>query len=115
MLCSGPMKSPASIPAPEMRARTARLLRGETQPWTVWWLLGPPVLAAALWLGMTAENFRYDEAHFWGAMLDTLKFLLCLFWLTLAWRSSGNVRHRFWRAAARCTIAAGLLFVGLTY
>jgi hypothetical protein len=80
----------------------------------VWWLLGPSVLAGADSLGVTAENLRYDEAHFWGAMLDMLKFLLCVFWLTLAWRCSGNVRHLFWRAAAWLTIAAGLLFVGLT-
>src|SRR5436853_7717627 len=85
MLCSGPMKCPATIAIPHMRAQATRLLRGETAPWTVWWLLGPPVLAGAVWLGIWAEDLRYDEAHFWGAMLATLKFMLCLFWLTLAW------------------------------
>lgn len=103
--------SPDTAPA----ALSARLLRGGVGPRAVWWLLGPIVLAAAIWLGLTAETFRYEEAHFWGAMLDTLKLLLCLFWLTLAWRTARDVRHQFWRLAARCAVAAGLVFVGLTY
>jgi hypothetical protein len=116
MLCSGPMNSkPLAMTAAAIRGRGARVLRGESGPWPVWWLLGPVILAAATWLALTAESFRYEEAHFWGALLDTLKLLLCLFWLTLAWRTAADVRHRFWRLAARCAIAAGLVIVGLTY
>jgi hypothetical protein len=91
-----------------------RAVRGEAQLWQVWWLAGIPVIAIATWLGMVAEDFRYDEEHFWGAVLDTLKFLFCLFWLVVAWRCSGNAAG-FWRGAGRVAIALSILFVGLTY
>ena len=90
-------------------------IHGEARLWQVWWLAGLPVVAAAMWLGMTAEDLRFDEEHFWGAVLDTVKFMLCLFWLVAAWRCSGNTGSGFWRATGRMAIALCVLFVGLTY
>ncbi len=92
-----------------------RAIHGEARLWQVWWLAGIPVIAAATWLGITAEDFRFDEEHAWGAILDTLKFMLCLFWLVSAWRCSHNVGSGFWRGMGRLAIALSVLFVGLTY
>lgn len=93
----------------------AAALRGNASLWKVWWLAGLPVIALAYGLGVAAEKFRYAEAHFAGAMLDTLKFLLCLMWLTVAWRCSGNVGRPAWAGVGRAAIVAGVLLVGLTY
>lgn len=90
-------------------------LRGDARLWKVWWLAGIPVAALAYGLGVGAESLRHDGAHFPGALLDTLKFLLCLFWLTVAWRCSGNVDRRAWSHIGRCAIAFVTLLVGLTY
>jgi hypothetical protein len=93
----------------------SRAMRGEAALWQVWWLAGIPVVALAVWLGMTAEDFRYDEEHFWGALFDTTKFLLCLAWLVTAWRCSHNVRIRALRHIGRIAIGMAILFVGLIY
>ena len=90
-------------------------LHGHASLWKVWWLAGIPVAGLTYGLGVSAENLRLDEAHFSGALLDTLKFLLCLFWLTVAWRCTGNVSRRLWSGVARCAIAVVVLLVGLTY
>lgn len=108
------MKLPDSLAPHHPREFLRRAMRGEAQLWQVWWLAGIPVVAMATWLGMLAEDFRYDEEHFWGAVLDTLKFLFCLFWLVVAWRCSGNAAG-FWRGTGRVAIALSILFVGLTY
>ena len=102
------------IPPHRTREFIRRAVRGEAQLWQVWWLAGIPVVAIATWLGMTAEDFRYDEEHFWGALLDTLKFMLCLFWLVVAWRCADNA-DSFWRGVGRVAIALSVLFVGMTY
>jgi hypothetical protein len=99
----------------DMSREVASALHGNASLWKVWWLAGIPVAALAYGLGVSAESFRYDEAHFSGALLDTLKFLLCLLWLTVAWRCSGNVDRRMWSGIARCAIAVVVLLVGLTY
>lgn len=91
-----------------------RAIRGEAMLWQVGWLGGLPAVAVAIWLGMAAADFRYDEEHFWGAVLDTLKFMLCLFWLVAAWRCPDNTGSGFWRGAGRLAIALSVLFVGLT-
>ena len=106
---------PQPIPPRSTREFIRRAVRGEAHLWQVWWLAGIPVIAAATWLGITAEDLRYDEAHFGGAVLDTVKFMLCLFWLVAAWRCSGNAGNGFWRATGRLAIALSILFVGLTY
>ena len=93
----------------------AAALDGDAELWKVWWLGGVPITAFAYWLGLTAESFRYDEAHFAGAILDTLKFLLCLMWLTVAWRCSENVRKPAWSGIAKAAIVVSVLLVGLTY
>ena len=54
-----------------------------------------------------------DKIHNLGS--DTLKFMLCLFWLVSAWRCSHNVGSGFWRGMGRLAIALSVLFVGLTY
>lgn len=90
-------------------------MRGEAALWQVWWMAGIPVIALATWLGMMAEDFRYDEAHFWGAVLDTAKFLLCLAWLVTAWRCSHNVRAGAWRHVGRAAIGMTVILVGLIY
>ena len=92
-----------------------RALTGEASLWKVWWLAGTPAIAIAYWLGITAESFRFDEAHLAGAILDTVKFLVCLMWLTVAWRCSGNVSRPAWTGIARAAIVIGVLFAGLTY
>jgi hypothetical protein len=99
----------------DMAREVARALHGNASLWKVWWLAGIPVAALAYGLGVSAENFRHGEAHFSGALLDTLKFLLCLLWLTVAWRCTGNVSRGLWSGIARCAIAVVLLVVGLTY
>ena len=90
-------------------------LQGEAPFWYAWWLLGIPVVAAATWLGMAAEDFRYDEQHFTGALLDTAKLMLCLFWLIVAWRCSGNAQNRLWTQSGRIAIVLSIAFVGLIY
>ena len=96
-------------------AFTRSAMRGEAALWQVWWLAGVPVVALATWFGVTAEDFRYDEEHFWGAVLDTAKFLLCLAWLVTAWRCSHNVRIQAWRHVGRVAIGMTVIFVGLIY
>jgi len=73
-----------------------------------------PVVAAVVWLGMVAEYIRYDKEHVWGAVLDMLKFLFCMFRLPFAWRSSENAAGS-WRGMRRAAIALSMLFAGLTY
>ena len=107
-------KSPL-IAARALHNHTAKALRGQAQLWVVFWLYGIPVVSAAMWLGISAEDFRYAEEHFWGAVIDTLKFLLCLFWLISAWRCVHNTGSRFWRGAGRFAISIAILFVDLTY
>jgi hypothetical protein len=99
----------------DMSREVASALHGNASLWKVWWLAGLPVVALAYGLGVAAEGFRYDDAHFPGALLDTLKFLLCLFWLRVAWRCSDNVDHRIWSHIGRWTMAVVALVVGLTY
>ena len=99
----------------DMAHEVRKALRGEARLWKAWWLAGLPVVALAYGLGVAAESFRHDEAHFTGAMIDTLKFLLCLFWLRVAWRCSDNVDHRIWSHIGRWTMAVVALVVGLTY
>ena len=103
------------LPPRSTREFIRRAIRGEAHLWQVWWLAGIPVIAAATWVGMKAEDFRFDEEHVWGAILDTFKFMLCLFWLVVAWRCSHNVGNGFWRGTGRLAIALSVLFVGLTY
>ena len=98
-----------------MHTQFARLLRGEAPFWIAWWLFGIPVIAFATWLGMLAEDFRYDDEHFTGAMLDTIKLLVCLFWLIVAWRCSANVSSRFWLAAGRLAVFMALAILALIY
>jgi hypothetical protein len=92
-----------------------RMMRGEAPLWMAWWAMGVPVAAFALWLAMLAEHYRYAEMHFTGALVDTFKLLLCLFWLIVAWRCSRNVEHRVWMTAGRGAIVATFIFVGLIY
>ena len=108
-----------------MKSRTAisrqtldhvvRMLRGEAPFWMAWWVMGVPVAAFAVWLAMLAEDYRYADMHFTGALVDTFKLLLCLFWLIVAWRCSRNVGHRFWRGMGRGAIVLTFAFVGLIY
>ena len=98
-----------------MRAQTARALRGEAPLWFAWWLFGIPIVIAATWVGMLAEYFRYADEHFTGALLDTFKLLLCMFWLIVAWRCSGNAASRLWSHVGRGAIVLVLAFVGLIY
>lgn len=108
------MKGTAKI-LREMTREVASALHGNARLWKVWWLAGIPVAGLAYGLGVSAEHFRHDEAHFSGALLDTLKFLLCLLWLNVAWRCANNVGRRLWSGIARCAIAVVVLLVGLTY
>jgi hypothetical protein len=98
-----------------LRDQAVRLLRGEAPLWLAWWVMGLPVAGLAVWLGMLAEDYRYAEMHFTGALVDTFKLLLCLFWLIIAWRCSHNVGQRWLGTAGRCAIVLMFAFVGLTY
>ena len=91
------------------------MLHGEAPLWMAWWVMGIPTAAFAVWLGMIAEDYRYAEEHFTGALVDTFKLLVCLFWLIVAWRCSGNVSSSFWRRVGRCAIVFTFAFVGLIY
>lgn len=104
---------PALVTRPHAQLRKA--LRGQAPLWFAWWMLGIPMVALAIYLGMLAEDYRYDEQHFMGAMLDTAKLLVCLFWLIVAWRCSGNVRNRWWSHSGRIAIVFTIAFVGLIY
>lgn len=107
--------NPSSRIVESLRTQLARMLRGEAPFWIAWWLFGIPVIAVATWLGMLAEDFRYDDAHFTGALLDTVKLLVGLFWLIVAWRCSANVSNRMWKMLGRMTVLLALAILALIY
>ncbi len=100
---------------PFKHTHVSKALRGQAPLWFAWWMLGIPLVTLAVFLGMLAEDYRHDEQHFTGAVLDTVKLLVCLFWLIIAWRCSGNVRNRWWAHSGRIAIVVTLAFVGLIY
>ena len=107
------MRLPPLLPLKHLPVKKA--LQGEAPLWFAWWMLGIPLVALAVLLGVMAEDYRYDEQHFMGALLDTVKLMVCLFWLIIAWRCSGNVRNRWWAHSGRIAIVFSIAFVGLIY
>ena len=90
-------------------------LNGEAPLWQVWWMGGIVTVMLATWLGLSAEDFRQEEAHFIGAMLDSAKFLCCLLWFVTAWRCADNVGKRVWTGLSRGTIVAGIAVLAFTF
>ena len=94
---------------------TRRSLDGDTHLWKVWWLGGIPVALSASAITVAAELARDATHHGTGALLDTVKLVIYLFWFCAAWRCARNVARPFWTLVAQLGIATGLVLAAITF
>ncbi len=82
--------------------------------WKVWWLHGPPAVAAVLALTFAAEYAYFAGSTALEHLLIAVKLAVYWLWFRMSWKCSRSVANGAWTPVARIVLVAGLVIVALT-